>query len=98
MTSFGCNLNQRMCFYFSLLYDNEISLHVFHTRLASVLCGQIAANLLHIARVAMLNSNRLRKINISEAIAELDKAKDLLHSSTRFALFYGKVLAQTVLI
>ncbi|KAL9355095.1 hypothetical protein Peur_053065 [Populus x canadensis] len=46
---------------------------------------QIAANLLHIARVAMLNSNRLRKINISEAIAELDKAKDLLHSSTRIA-------------
>jgi hypothetical protein len=76
----------------------KFSLHVFHTRLASVLCGQIAANLLHIARVAMLNSNRLRKINISEAIAELDKAKDLLHSSTRFALFYGKVLAQTVLI
>uniref|UniRef100_A0A6M2EZH5 Uncharacterized protein n=1 Tax=Populus davidiana TaxID=266767 RepID=A0A6M2EZH5_9ROSI len=46
---------------------------------------QIAANLLHIARVAMLNSNRLRKINISEAIAELDKAKDLLRSSTRIA-------------
>lgn len=46
---------------------------------------QIAANLLHIARVAMLNSNRLRKINISEAIAELDKAKDLLHSTTRIA-------------
>ncbi|XP_011002194.1 PREDICTED: uncharacterized protein LOC105109257 isoform X3 [Populus euphratica] len=46
---------------------------------------QIAANLLHIARVAMLNSNRLRKINISEAIAELDKAKDLLHGSTRIA-------------
>ncbi|KAB5560878.1 hypothetical protein DKX38_005835 [Salix brachista] len=46
---------------------------------------QIAANLLHIARVAMLNSNRLRKINISEAIAEVDKAKDFLHSSTRIA-------------
>uniref|UniRef100_A0A6N2LF61 Uncharacterized protein n=1 Tax=Salix viminalis TaxID=40686 RepID=A0A6N2LF61_SALVM len=46
---------------------------------------QIAANLLHIARVAMLNSNRLRKINISEAIAEVDKAKDILHSSTRIA-------------
>lgn len=46
---------------------------------------QIAANLLHIARVAMLNSNRLRKINISEAIAEVDKAKNILHSSTRIA-------------
>ncbi|KAJ6396504.1 hypothetical protein OIU77_021518 [Salix suchowensis] len=46
---------------------------------------QIAANLLHIARVAMLNSNRMRKINISEAIAEVDKAKDILHSSTRIA-------------
>ncbi|KAF9683867.1 hypothetical protein SADUNF_Sadunf04G0058600 [Salix dunnii] len=46
---------------------------------------QIAANLLHIARVAMLNSNQLRKINISEAIAEVDKAKDILHSSTRIA-------------
>ncbi|CAK7338988.1 unnamed protein product [Dovyalis caffra] len=68
----------------SLLPEDHIQ-HVFHTRLASVFGGQIAANLLHIARVAMLNSNRLRRLNISEAIAELDKAKDLLHSSTRIA-------------
>eukprot|EP00257_Ricinus_communis_P028053 XP_025015467.1 uncharacterized protein LOC8275738 isoform X4 [Ricinus communis] len=44
---------------------------------------QIGANMLHIARVVMLNANRLRKISISEAIAELDKAKDLLYNSTR---------------
>ncbi|EEF29850.1 kinesin light chain, putative [Ricinus communis] len=46
---------------------------------------QIGANMLHIARVVMLNANRLRKISISEAIAELDKAKDLLYNSTRIA-------------
>ncbi|KAK9272603.1 hypothetical protein L1049_002977 [Liquidambar formosana] len=39
---------------------------------------QIGANMLHLARVAMLNSNRLRKIDISKAIVELDKARDLL--------------------
>ncbi|KAA8547690.1 hypothetical protein F0562_004119 [Nyssa sinensis] len=46
---------------------------------------QIAANMVHLARVKMLNSNQLRKMNISEAIAELDKAKDLLGSSIRIA-------------
>ena len=32
----------------------------------------------------MLNSNLLRKVDISGAIAELEKAKDLLHNSIRF--------------
>ncbi|XP_024038138.1 nephrocystin-3 isoform X2 [Citrus clementina] len=46
---------------------------------------QIGANMLHIARVVMLNSNRMRKMNISEAIDELDRAKELLDNSTRIA-------------
>ncbi|XP_059452564.1 uncharacterized protein LOC132183177 isoform X2 [Corylus avellana] len=46
---------------------------------------QIGANMLHIARVRMLNSNQLRKVDISGAIAELEKAKDLLHNSIRIA-------------
>ncbi|KDP25796.1 hypothetical protein JCGZ_22518 [Jatropha curcas] len=46
---------------------------------------QIGANMLHIARVAMLNANRLRRIHVSEAISELDKAKELLCNSTRIA-------------
>nr|POE69810.1 isoform 3 of kinesin light chain 3 [Quercus suber] len=47
---------------------------------------QIGANMLHIARVAMLNCNRLRKLDISGAISELEKAKDLLENSTRSIL------------
>ncbi|XP_044467401.1 uncharacterized protein LOC123197259 isoform X2 [Mangifera indica] len=46
---------------------------------------QISANMLHIARVAMLNSNQLRKRHASEAIAELDRAKELLDNSIRIA-------------
>ncbi|GLU10642.1 hypothetical protein SLE2022_274290 [Rubroshorea leprosula] len=46
---------------------------------------QIAANMLHIARVTMLNSSQLRKMHISEAIIQLDKAKDLLENSMRIA-------------
>ncbi|KAM3760542.1 hypothetical protein ACB098_01G201900 [Castanea mollissima] len=46
---------------------------------------QIGANMLHIARVAMLNCNRLRKLDISGAISELEKAKDLLDNSVRIA-------------
>ncbi|XP_050228150.1 uncharacterized protein LOC126677527 isoform X3 [Mercurialis annua] len=46
---------------------------------------QIGANMLHIARVAMLNTSRVRGVSISETVAELDKAKDLLHNSTRIA-------------
>lgn len=41
--------------------------------------------MLKIARVAMLNINRLRRTNVSDAIAELDKAKDLLGNSIRFS-------------
>lgn len=61
------------------------------------LLGQIAANMLHIARVAMLNSNRLRKLHISEAIAELDKAKFFLYNSTRFAYFIVYYSGETIL-
>ncbi|XP_041002410.1 kinesin light chain 3 isoform X1 [Juglans microcarpa x Juglans regia] len=46
---------------------------------------QIGANMLHIARVAMLNSNQLRKLGISGASEELEKAKDLLDNSIRIA-------------
>ncbi|KAL8125451.1 uncharacterized protein LOC141720450 isoform X1 [Apium graveolens] len=46
---------------------------------------QIAGNLLHIARVVMLNSSQLKKICSSEAITELNKAKDLLLESIRIA-------------
>ncbi|KAK9950851.1 hypothetical protein M0R45_006317 [Rubus argutus] len=46
---------------------------------------QIGANLLHIARVAMLNFDQVRNIDYPEAISELDKAKDALHESIRIA-------------
>ncbi|KAK4359990.1 hypothetical protein RND71_022219 [Anisodus tanguticus] len=42
---------------------------------------EIAANLLHIARVKMLDSNKLHKSNVYQARAELDMAKDLLRKS-----------------
>ena len=48
---------------------------------------QIGANMLHIARVAMNNSNQLRKLDISGAISELEKGKDLLENSIRLVLF-----------
>ncbi|KAE8708044.1 hypothetical protein F3Y22_tig00110356pilonHSYRG00023 [Hibiscus syriacus] len=51
----------------------------------SFLRGQIGANMLRIARVAMLNSIQHRKTNISDAIAELDKAKGLLNNAIRIA-------------
>ncbi|XP_077236030.1 tetratricopeptide repeat (TPR)-like superfamily protein isoform X2 [Tasmannia lanceolata] len=46
---------------------------------------QVAANMLHLARVEMFSSNRLRKFDISKANAELDKAKLLLDNSIRIA-------------
>lgn len=46
---------------------------------------QVASNMLYIARVEMLNSNLLRKMNTSEAVAELDKAKVRLVHSLRIA-------------
>lgn len=46
---------------------------------------QVGANKLQLARVAMLNSSRLRKVNISEASAELEKAKVHLDDSIRIA-------------
>ncbi|TYH09324.1 hypothetical protein ES288_A07G085700v1 [Gossypium darwinii] len=44
---------------------------------------QIGANMLHIARVVMLNYNQLRGMHVSDAIAELDKAKGLLNNAIR---------------
>ncbi|GMI85515.1 hypothetical protein like AT5G37590 [Hibiscus trionum] len=46
---------------------------------------QIGANMLHIARVVMLNSNQLGRMHVSDAIAELDKAKGLLNNAIRIA-------------
>ncbi|KAM7515873.1 hypothetical protein LguiA_005456 [Lonicera macranthoides] len=46
---------------------------------------QIAVNMLHLARVEMLTSNRLKKTSTSEATAELDSAKDLLDNAIRIA-------------
>lgn len=47
---------------------------------------QVASNMLYIARVEMLNSDRLRMMNTSEAIAEVDKVKARLVHSIRFVL------------
>ncbi|GMH19406.1 hypothetical protein Nepgr_021247 [Nepenthes gracilis] len=46
---------------------------------------QIAANKLSLARLAMLNFNRLRKPGTSAAVADLDKAKDLLKDTIRIS-------------
>ncbi|KAF5747478.1 RNA polymerase-associated protein CTR9 [Tripterygium wilfordii] len=46
---------------------------------------QIGGNMLHIARVVMLKANKLSKMQTSEAIAELDKANDLLYNAYRIA-------------
>lgn len=40
--------------------------------------------MLHLARLGMLKTNRLRKTDTSEAIAELNRAKDHLNDSIRF--------------
>ncbi|KAJ0974945.1 hypothetical protein J5N97_016910 [Dioscorea zingiberensis] len=46
---------------------------------------QIAANMLHLARIALLKSNQLRKLKIADARAEAEKAKLLLDDSIRIA-------------
>nr|KYP75962.1 Kinesin light chain 4 [Cajanus cajan] len=46
---------------------------------------QIGANLLHLARVAMLDCSQHKKFDVSRAKAELDIAKDHLHNSIRIA-------------
>ncbi|GAU22418.1 hypothetical protein TSUD_123050 [Trifolium subterraneum] len=46
---------------------------------------QIGANLLHLARVAKLDSSQHKKLDVSRAKAELDTAKDHLHNSIRIA-------------
>ncbi|CAN4126866.1 unnamed protein product [Withania somnifera] len=46
---------------------------------------QIAANLLHLARVKMIDSNKLKKSNAYQVRAELDMAKDLLSKSISVA-------------
>ncbi|KAF6150805.1 hypothetical protein GIB67_020888 [Kingdonia uniflora] len=47
---------------------------------------QIGGNMLHMGTTRMLNSNRLRKVDISEARAELNKAKAFLDDSVRYNL------------
>ncbi|GAB4827303.1 hypothetical protein Ancab_034190 [Ancistrocladus abbreviatus] len=44
---------------------------------------QISANMFSLGRLLMLNSNQLRKLGTSEAVAELDRAKDLLSDTIR---------------
>ncbi|KAK3218560.1 hypothetical protein Dsin_012530 [Dipteronia sinensis] len=46
---------------------------------------QIGANMLRIAKVAMATFSQPRKTHISEAITEVDRAKELLDKSTRIA-------------
>ncbi|RDX76302.1 Nephrocystin-3, partial [Mucuna pruriens] len=46
---------------------------------------QIGANLLHLARVAMLDCSQHKKVDVSRAKAELDMAKDHLYNSIRIA-------------
>ncbi|KAE9466259.1 hypothetical protein C3L33_01827, partial [Rhododendron williamsianum] len=49
------------------------------------LASMVASDMLYIARVEMLNSDRLRMMNMSEAIAEVDKVKVRLVHSIRIA-------------
>lgn len=57
---------------------------------------QIGANMLHLARLGMLKTNRLRKTDTSEAIAELNRAKDRLNDSIRIAQkFLEKLMRQS---
>ncbi|XP_027911249.1 uncharacterized protein LOC114169976 isoform X1 [Vigna unguiculata] len=46
---------------------------------------QIGANLLHLARVVMLDCSQHKKLDVSKAEAELDMAKNHLHNSIRIA-------------
>lgn len=61
---------------------------ICHFAFFSCLSLQVGSNKLHLARVVMLNASQLRKVNISEAIAELDKAKLLLDNSIRFVFLF----------
>ena len=54
--------------------------------------GQIGANLLHLARVAMLDCSQHKKLDVSRAKAELDMAKNHLHNSIRFVLVWHAYL------
>ncbi|XP_057429624.1 uncharacterized protein LOC130722793 isoform X2 [Lotus japonicus] len=56
---------------------------------------QIGANLLHLARVAMLDSSQHKKGDVSRAKSELETAKGHLHNSIRIARqFLNKILKQ----
>ncbi|CAL0334818.1 unnamed protein product [Lupinus luteus] len=46
---------------------------------------QIGGNLLHLAKVAMLDSSQHKKLDVSRAKDDLDVAKDHLHNSIRIA-------------
>ena len=47
---------------------------------------RVGANLLHLARVAMLDCSQHKKFNVSRAKAELDMAKNHLYNSIMFGL------------
>ncbi|KAL0549107.1 hypothetical protein IC582_013587 [Cucumis melo] len=46
---------------------------------------QIAANMLHIARVVMLSSNELKATDVSKAVTATDRARELLNNSIRIS-------------
>ncbi|XP_031738901.1 uncharacterized protein LOC101207905 isoform X2 [Cucumis sativus] len=46
---------------------------------------QIAANMLHIARVVMLRSNELKATDVSKAVTATDRARELLNNSIRIS-------------
>lgn len=49
---------------------------------------QIAANMLHIARVVMLRSNELKATDVSKAVTATDRARELLNNSIRSVLSF----------
>jgi len=51
--------------------------------------GQIGANLLHLARVAMVDCSQHKELDVSRAKAELDIAKNYLHNSIRLVLMFS---------
>lgn len=86
----------RSLFHFELIYVlshyNLISsmkfLNKFENRIKHVMWFiiniKIGANGLFLARLAMLKASKLRKLDHLKAIAELDKAKNLLQDTIRF--------------
>ncbi|GAB2299155.1 hypothetical protein Dimus_033227 [Dionaea muscipula] len=55
---------------------------------------QIGVKMLRLARLAMLKANQVRKLGNSEAVSELDRAKDLLGNTIRIAQHFLDRLAK----